>query len=76
MERSYRFFTEETHNIINLNENGKKMAKRPVKVCKLLCYLANKYGNIPNKSLISVIITFYTHEVDFFERCGNVEFGH
>ena len=29
-------------------------------VCELLCYLMNKYGNSPNDSLKSIILSFYT----------------
>jgi len=36
------------------------MATGDLMVCELLCYLTNKYGNSPNDSLKSIILSFYT----------------
>ena len=37
-----------------------EMATGDLMVCELLCYLTNKYGNSPNDSLKSIILSFYT----------------
>jgi len=36
------------------------MATGDLVVCELLCYLMNKYGNSPNDSLKSIVLSFYT----------------